>query len=149
MAGIPPWRTTYAANRPGSAPGDVVTAMLTDAAFRAPTAALALAQQSTGADAFVYELGWTSPVDGLGACHALDLPFVFDTLGAGAPLTGEHPPQALATAMHAAWVRFASDGDPGWAAYRPDTRAVMVFDEPPTLVDDPRAEELDWLLPRS
>ncbi len=141
---------TYAANRPGAAPGDVVTAMLTDAAFRAPTAMLALAQQATGADTFVYELGWPSPVAGLGACHALDLGFVFDTLGSGTgpALAGDHPPQRLADTMHAAWVRFATEGDPGWPTYRPDARAVMVFDEESEVVEDPRAEELDWLLPR-
>lgn len=139
----------YAANRPGAGPGDVVSAMLTDAGFRAPTAALASAQHATGADVFVYELGWATPVDGLGACHALDLGFVFDTLdqATGSVLLGPHPPQSLADTMHRAWVDFATGHDPGWPVYRPGERAVMRFDEASEVVTDPRPEELDWLLP--
>ncbi len=138
----------YAAHRPGASPGDVLTAMLTDAAFRAPTVALAQAQHATGADVFVYELAWATPVGGLGACHALDLAFVFDNLGVRgeAQLMGPEPPQSLGDAMHAAWVAFATDGDPGWPRYTPEERAVMVFDETSSLVHDPRPDELDWLL---
>ena len=29
--------------------------------------------------------------------------------------------------MHAAWVRFITDGDPGWAPYEPATRTTRVF----------------------
>ncbi len=139
----------YAAHRPGASPGDVLTAMLTDAAFRAPTVALAEAQHAAGAATFVYELGWATPVAGLGACHALDLGFVFDTLGADdqSELLGPEPPQALADTMHTAWVAFAAGGDPGWPRYTPSERAVMVFDVRSAVVHDPRADELDWLRP--
>ncbi len=69
----------------------------------------------------MYEFGWRTPVMGgvLGACHALEIGFVFDTLDVpeGRAMTGEHPPQALAEDMHGAWVRFVTDGDPGWPAY--------------------------------
>jgi para-nitrobenzyl esterase len=47
----------------------------------------------------------------------MELPFVFDCLDlpAARPLLGPAPPPArLATRMHAAWVRFATTGDPGW-----------------------------------
>ena len=137
----------YAAARPGASPGDVLTAMLTDAAFRAPTVALAEAQHTAGAETFVYELAWATPVGGLGACHALDLAFVFDNLGAKgeSELIGPEPPQPLADAMHAAWVAFATAGDPGWQHYTPAERAVMVFDVRSAVVHDPRADELDWL----
>jgi para-nitrobenzyl esterase len=29
--------------------------------------------------------------------------------------------------MHATWVRFIADGDPGWAPYEPPTRTTRVF----------------------
>jgi para-nitrobenzyl esterase len=54
---------------------------------------------------------------------------------------GESPPQQLADTMHAAWVRFARDGDPGWPRYDLDRRAVMRFDVPPSVVDDPYGRE--------
>ena len=67
----------------------------------------------------MYEFDWASP--GLGAVHALEVPFVFDTAAADAPLfgplLGNDPPQDLARVMHAAWVSFAGTGDPGWPGY--------------------------------
>jgi para-nitrobenzyl esterase len=38
--------------------------------------------------------------------------------------------------MHAAWVAFVTEGDPGWAPFRPEERGTMVFDEPSQLVGD-------------
>jgi carboxylesterase type B len=44
--------------------------------------------------------------------------------------------------MHAAWVAFATRGDPGWQAYDTASRAVMNFDQPTSeLLKDPRAAE--------
>ena len=62
---------------------------------------------------------WGTEHLGLGAAHAMDIPFVFDTLAAEGSswLTGANPPQPLADAMHSAWVRFATTGDPGWRRY--------------------------------
>jgi carboxylesterase type B len=81
-----------------------------------------------------------------GACHALEIPFVFDTLDLGpaqmqGSLLGDEPPQTVADAMHRAWVAFATTGDPGWSRYDPDRRATMRFDTDSKVVDDPRAFE--------
>jgi len=91
----------------------------------------------------VYELGWRTPQQGglLGACHALDVAFVFDQLEAAAALVGAEPPQALADAMHAAWIGFASRGDCGWPRYDLRRRATQRFDLTSRIVDDPRAVE--------
>ena len=110
----------YAAARPGASPGDVVVAMLTDAAFTAPMLAVAGATTAAGRAAYVYEFGWRTSVADLGACHALELGFVFDTLPERPEyLVGEGAPQDLANRMHAAWVAFVRDGDPGWPAWLP------------------------------
>ncbi len=54
----------------------------------------------------------------LGACHALEIPFVLTPRGPGVDVARRHrAPQALADDMHAAWVAFVRDGDPGWAPY--------------------------------
>ncbi len=137
---------TYSANRPGASPGDVAAAVLTDVGFRVPTTLMATAQHEVGGSVHAYELAWRSPVLGLGACHALELPFVFDTLGPDAAMTGDSAPQHLADEMHRAWVGFARDRDPGWAPWTPDEGAVMTFDENSEIVHHPRADELAlWL----
>jgi len=133
---------TYAANRSGSTPGDIACAVLTDAGFRLPATELATAQTAAGGSVYAYELAWRTPVADLGACHGLDLGFVFDSLGAGAPMAGETAPAELATQMHDAWVRFAVDGTPGWRPWTPDDRAVMTFDTASHLAQAPRADEL-------
>jgi para-nitrobenzyl esterase len=82
----------------------------------------------------------------LGACHGLDLPFLFDSLDHPG-FVGEDPPQAVADDLHSACVRFIRDGDPNggrlpkWDRYDVDTRAVMCFDHEPALVLDPKAGE--------
>jgi carboxylesterase type B len=135
------YRTRY----PGASPGELLTKVQTDWWMRIPALALAEAHASATATArtYMYEFAWSSP--GLGAVHALEVPFVFDTLSPDAPLfgplLGSDPPQALADAMHAAWVSFARTGDPGWAAYDRERRATMRFDTTCQIVDDPRAWE--------
>ena len=93
---------------------------------------------------YMYEFAWRSPQFGgrLGACHGAEIAFVFDTLGQGSEaLAGGDPPQQLARAMHAAWVGFARDGDPGWPRYDLARRATMRFDTTSEVVDDPRSKE--------
>jgi para-nitrobenzyl esterase len=96
----------------------------------------------------MYEFAWPSPVGGglFGAHHALEIPFVFDTLDLGpgqmlGDMLGPNPPQALASAMHRSWVSFISRGDAGWPQYDRVRRATMRFDVDPVVVDDPRRWE--------
>ena len=91
----------------------------------------------------MYEFAWPAP--GLGACHALEIGFVFDTLDLGpsqmlGPMLAGAP-QSLADEMHGAWVAFAETGDPGWPRYGPERRATMRFDTVSRVVDDPRSFE--------
>jgi para-nitrobenzyl esterase len=131
----------YRADRPGASPGELMVAAIGDWYFRVPAIRVAEARTAHGSDTHVYEFGWRSPQFGarLGACHALELGFVFDNLDdpSGEPLAGSAPPQALADEMHAAWVGFVTSGDPGWAPYGAG-RAVRRFAEPSETVSDPR-----------
>ncbi|UUU30068.1 carboxylesterase family protein [Streptomyces sp. CA-210063] len=113
---------------PDKGTADLVGQLVTDHLLRVPLHRVADARLGE-ARSFVYEFAWPSGLPGLGSCHALELGFVFDTGGApaSAKLAGEHAPRDLATAMHAAWVRFATDGTPGWPAWDP-THPVGVFD---------------------
>ncbi|GAA2023281.1 carboxylesterase family protein [Terrabacter terrae] len=132
----------YATNRPGASPGDLMCAVLTDAAFRGPSTRLAAGHHAAGGAVQFYELGWETKVADLGACHALELAFVFDTLADAVLMAGEGAPQELAGQMHAAWVAFAGDGDAGWPAWTPEHPSVMVFDLPSEVVEGPRGDEL-------
>ncbi len=128
----------YQGNRPGAAPGDVLCAIITDSFFRIPTCRVA---EGRGDATYMYEFAWRTPVHDLGACHALEIGFVFGNLGRGG-LVGDDPPRSLSALMHRAWVDFATSGDPGWAPYDPATRPVMVFDgDGARVVHDPRADE--------
>jgi len=145
--GMPPEQTLamYRGARPGASPGHLLAAVSTDWFFRIPSVRLAEAVAKHGHQAWMYEFAWPSPrFDGrLGACHSLEIPFVFDTLqteGVAATVGGE-PPQRLADEVHGAWVAFATKGNPGWPAYTAPSRTVRVFNEKSTLVDDPRAAE--------
>jgi para-nitrobenzyl esterase len=132
-----------------STPGDLFAAAATDFFFRLPDIRLAEARSKAAGDTWMYEFAWPSPqFDGrLGACHYLEVPFVFDTTTAPSAgiVTGSDPPKALADDMHRRWVDFAASGDPGWPAYTKNRRAVMTFDVESGVVEDPReAERAAW-----
>ncbi|MGY0500497.1 carboxylesterase/lipase family protein [Nocardia sp. FBN12] len=132
----------YSAERPDATPAEIFNAVLTDLTFRAGTYDFAEANAAT-APTSVYEFGWPTALPGLGACHVLEIPFVFDTVKDAHSLTGTTPPQSLADEMHAAWVSFATDGTTGWAPFTTDEKNVRVFDIPEsTTVTDPRPTEL-------
>ena len=135
--------TAYRSRYPGAGPGDLLAAVQTDWWVRIPAIRLADAHVNTATGTYMYEFAWPAP--GLGAVHALEIPFVFDTLSADdpllGPLLGPDPPQELADTMHAAWVSFATTGNPGWPGYDLDRRATMRFDTPSHVADDPRSWE--------
>ncbi len=65
----------------------------------------------------------------MGACHALELGFVFGTHDTMQMFCGSGPEaDALARDMQDAWLAFARTGDPGWPAYDEARRSTMVFD---------------------
>ena len=127
---------------PDGSPGDLLSAVLTDFTFRIPALRAAEARQAHGAATHLYSFDWRSPALGghLGACHALDIGFVFDNLTTGL-LGGGGGPQRLAEEMHSRWIAFARDGHPGqhWPAYGED-RAVLRFGaDGSEVVHDPAA----------
>ncbi len=141
----------YRERIPGASAADVLAAVETDWWCRMSAVRLAEARLNARASTFVYEFAWPSPVGGglFGACHALEISFVFDTLDKGAnqmvgPLLGDAPPQSLADTMHKAWVAFAATGNPGWPKYEASRRATMRFNATSQVVEDPRAWEREF-----
>jgi carboxylesterase type B len=143
--------SAYRVSRPGAGRAELVQAAWTDWAFRMPAMGLLDAHAGRPGADYAYEFTWPSPtLTELGSTHALEIPFVNDSLAAFAKAHPEHenpigadPPQALATAMHRAWVGFATGGDPGWPAYEPTRRTVMRFDVESGPVDDWAVPERD------
>lgn len=134
--------TAYRARYPDAGPGDLLAAVKTDWWTRIPAIRLADARANASSRTYMYEFAWAAP--GLGSVHGLEIAFVFDTLGAEAPLFGSMlagAPQELADTMHAAWISFATRGDPGWPTYDLPRRATMRFDTSSQVVDDPRSWE--------
>jgi para-nitrobenzyl esterase len=149
--GLPVTETiaTYRSIHPDASAGELLAAIVTDWFFRIPAIRLAEAHTQGSGATYMYEFAWRSPkFDGkLGACHYLEVPFVFDTLDKEGyeELMGTDAPQQLADAMHAAWVAFAKGGDPGWQRFDLSRRATMRFDMKQELVEDPRsAERVLW-----
>jgi len=132
---------------------ELLEAAIADSVYRQPSNRLlatrhpATANGATGRT-FAYLFTWPSPSMGgkLGACHALDIPFVFRHLDApeAAFLTRGKAPQALGDAMSGAWAAFAHAGRPAvtgleWPEYG-EQRSTLVFDADTHLEDDPRRE---------
>ncbi|WND39818.1 carboxylesterase family protein [Streptomyces sp. BB1-1-1] len=141
---------TYADH--ASEPGALCGHALTDRMFRAPALAIAEARARRQRPTWLYQFLWSATAQGL-AYHCADLPYAFDLLeaeGVTAAL-GDSPPQHLADTMHAAWVAFVRDLDPGpsWPRYSCADRATMLWNDPPRVRHDPlRAVRKIWAPPQ-
>lgn len=102
------------------APGSPVAALMDlrgDEMFVTPTLEFARLQGAGGHRAFVYQFDWQAPQSNVGACHCIDLPFLFGNLGdwqGALMLAGSHPKETadLSRAMQDAFATFARSGDP-------------------------------------
>jgi para-nitrobenzyl esterase len=138
-------RAAYERLYPDAEPSDLLTAIATDRVFRVPAIRLAEAGLPHRAT-HMYLFAWETPVFGgkLKSCHALELPFMWDAVDKPglSMLTGEGADrQALADAMHRAWIDFARTGDPGWPRYDAERRATRRFDTTVETVDDPMGDQ--------
>jgi para-nitrobenzyl esterase len=148
-AGVPAPLAAPYLDRAGQQPCSAVGQAVTDRSFRVPAQQLAAAKAQAGGAAYAYDFRWApaeGPLAGL-AFHCLDVPFVFDALDEPGvrEVTGQAPPASLAADMHRAWVRFVTDGGPGWERYETGRRPVMVFGEQSAVHQDPlHLERAAW-----
>lgn len=152
---IESYRTVRARRGESTSPVALWCAIQTDWVFRMPMLRMIEAQQGR-ASTFAYLFTWTSPLAGgmLGACHGLEVPFVFGSLEhpAISRFTGEGPAAlALADYVQEAWLAFARGGDPsvpaapGWPPYDSERRATMILGADCKVEDDPLPDErLFW-----
>jgi para-nitrobenzyl esterase len=119
--------------------------LLTDVRFTCPTLAFAEVAQN---DTYVYNYTYVSPDSrfGFGPTHGAELAFLFahpeGISGLATGLTGTDA--RVSADMQAAWVAFATNGDPGdsWQPYD-DGGQVTVIDAPVELVDEIRGGRCD------
>ena len=149
-AGVPaPQLDSYLAQNASLRPAEMAGQALTDRTFRVPAQELAAAKAAAGArPGSTTSPGRRRPGQFRGrAIHCLDVPFAFGTLSEPGvrEVAGDMPPEALARQVHGAWVRFVTDGDPGWRRYSAGQRRVMVFSDACAEQDDPlRAAREAW-----
>lgn len=130
-----------------SNPGELLMALNTDIMFRMPVLELVEAQRDNGQKAYSYLFDWKSPAMGgvLGACHALEIGFVFgqyDDMFCG---TGPDADR-LSQCMQDAWIAFARTGDPScerigeWPPYG-EKRKTMILGKDCHVEEAPYEEE--------
>ncbi|MEL7680282.1 carboxylesterase family protein [Citromicrobium bathyomarinum] len=112
-------------------------------------------KSAQAAPVYMYRLDWKTPVEGgrLETPHALDIAFVFDNVARSTSYTGPDTAetQRMADLMADAWIAFARTGNPNtpalpqWPTYDMQTRATMIFDLDPQVVQDPDGEERELL----
>ncbi|AMM21533.1 hypothetical protein AX769_17025 [Frondihabitans sp. PAMC 28766] len=99
--------------------------------FRGPAMHVRALREASGSAAatWLFDFAYRSPVTGT-AAHCQDIPFAFDLLDASGvnEQFGANPPQALADAMHAAWVRFITTGAVDWPSVESHASGAQVFD---------------------
>lgn len=140
----------YRAARPTADPDEVLCAVMTDRVFRIPAIRFAEAHLPHAPRVSMYRFDYRSTgFDGvLGACHAIDVPFVFANLDKrGVEMfTGAVTEDALRLAERCAraWASAARTGSPEhddltWPAYDLDRRATCELDATPGVSEDPDA----------
>lgn len=137
-------------------PFEVWSAFQSARVFHFPASVLAESQASAGASVYSYLFTWRPPAlrRTLGACHALDLPFIFGLTShpVARPLTGfTSSAGRLSTRMQQAWISFVHSGYPGhdrlpdWDTYEAKARATMLFGRECSIADAPLDAERQLL----
>ena len=131
---------------------EVWSAFQTSRVFHVPSARLAEAQHEGGGSAHSYLITWRAPAlrRALGACHAIEIPFVFgnESSALARPFSGLNGDGArFARRLQQTWLAFARTGNPGhdrlphWPRYQPAQRATMVLGRECQLSDAPLEPE--------
>jgi para-nitrobenzyl esterase len=139
----------YRAIYPAYSPSDVFFAATTAARSWRGAIIEAEARAAAGTPAFVYQLDWTSPMEGglRGAMHTDDIPLALDNVTATGTRARGPTAQPMADRLSRAFVALARGGDPDhpglptWSPYDLTRRQTMIMDEPPRMEDDPRGAE--------
>ena len=130
---------------PGATETELAIELGTDFTFKIPAVRHVEDRIAQGADTWMYQFDWESRNVRLKATHALEIPFVFNTLrssGVDAFIGGGELPQAVSDEMHSVWTSFIQGDEPGWPKYDLEKRTVKHFDNNSFLVDNGELQRL-------
>jgi para-nitrobenzyl esterase len=127
---------TYRHIFPAATPVDRLISILSDSNFRLRSITLAERKAAQArAPVWLYSFDWETPVFGgkLKAFHALDVPFVFETIDVVGATDRGDVAHDLSRRIAATWTAFARTGKPDneaiphWPAYAASERATLVL----------------------
>lgn len=137
--------------KPSTSPLEVISEFQTDYFFRIPVSRYMGEQSVHQPNLYLYNFSWKTPSMGgvLGACHALEIPFVWGSLldiDMGWLPKKTEEMEILSSQIMDCWINFARSGNPNhkgipnWPKYNKKNRSTLIFDKNITVVDDPKRE---------
>jgi para-nitrobenzyl esterase len=138
-----------------TAPRERWVSFQSDRIFHVPAVRVADLQSDAGAPTWSYLFSWAPPLVSrwVGACHGLEIPFVFGTLGQGTLLPSigaSRGARGLSRRIQDAWLGFARGGEPGheglpdWPKADSRTRPTLSFDRHCRVLENPHARGVEF-----
>ena len=122
-----------------------MTEFLNDLLFRGPAIRQGELHAGNGGNTYMYY--WTKPsaIEHYGACHAVELAYVFNNLD-DTIFIGEPADPALAATVQDMWINFARNGSPStgeiiWEKYDGNARRTMILGDDIHMESDPLPEQ--------
>lgn len=107
-----------------------------------------------GAPVYAYLFDWRPTGNALGACHGMELPFMFNNIALQPEMTGCTPEAyRLAELISSAWIQFIKTGNPNtpglpqWDAYTEENGNTMIFDNESHIVHNHDRELMQYARP--
>lgn len=128
-----------------------LTEFYTEIMFRIPAILQAEYHAKAGGENYLYYWNYPSAIKNMGACHAVELAYVFNNLDETI-YTGDNINFELADKVQQMWVNFVRYGNPStekleWPAYNDEQRPTMILGSHTRVAEDPLKEQRKLLTP--
>jgi len=126
----------YRSNFPAMSETDLQLSFMTDFIYRSGNLALAREISRLNGECYFYSFDWGAPASQYGACHCIELPFVFGTFDAwhdAGMLRGGVPSEmeSLSSEVQGNWISFIRHGKPAeslWSKFEGSDPVLRRFD---------------------
>lgn len=128
-----------------------ITEFYNEVLFRLPAIVQAQSHAENGGNAYMYYWKEPSAIKHYGACHAVELAYVFGNLDETIYI-GNPADKQLSDKTMDMWTTFAKTGNPSiesleWKKYNPSDRAAMILEKEPKLEYDIKKDQRRLLMP--